>query len=288
METNLKKGQVLAAFGILLFLVSVIGTGFYFIESQSLSENLDKEKLQTERLLSEKLLLEKDIAGFQNDLKQLSAKNENLDVLNIKTNVKLSAKEAEIKNLNKQGATIQMLRKQNSGINQLKAEMEKRYVGELQNLKHDNDSLEVLTVSLQDKNKQLNDDLKAMALSATNNYRMETVKKNLMNKERLTVKAKQTRKIELSFEVAQSMETDLNFIITKPDGNKVSGLNEGISYIVSKEAPLSASVGSQNEICISKRVEMTYAPKAKLAPGLYSIQIQNKGQQVGSCQVKLR
>lgn len=141
---------------------------------------------------------------------------------------------------------------------------------------------------MEEKLRASNEKLVLYEAVASGNLRVEATKKT---KDRLTVNAKKTHKIAVSFDLPVSMADQVKFRLTAPDGTVYGENDDAMSVeILESDGSLQASADQtlirENEP--SKRVVMTFAPKQKLTGGIYEIDYYNRNQIVGSCQVKLR
>jgi hypothetical protein len=162
---------------------------------------------------------------------------------------------------------------------------------ELQALKLTNTELErtnremnVTIASLQDRNRLLSEDLSRAMLAAVDQSQVQASKgKN----ERLTVRAKKTKKLAATFEVAANLK-NLSFKIIDPKRNLVSDASTIAYSSALAEANLTASASEQIVTGNLQKIELTFTPQKKLSPGVYTIEILNENLYVGSLRVKLR
>lgn len=287
METTIKKQKLIRTGAIVMLLSSLLLTGFLFVKTGNLKKDADKERLYSEKLLSEKLALEKEIAQFKIHLYKLNGRNETLDKIIADVNNQLKEKESEVKSLKSSLAGMNSLKNHLADVTAIKNNFEKR-VNELNlqvdNLLKENASLNKTIAQLNEENKLLASNLEILSSMVADNYLAESNGR----KNKMTVNAKRTRKIALSFKVPQGITSSLSFKILKPDGSVVEGKENGISYNVVKEGNDLYASATEQEIVVTQKVEMQYEPKDKLKSGIYKIEIYNTGKYVGSCQVKLK
>ncbi|PKP45566.1 MAG: hypothetical protein CVT95_08470 [Bacteroidetes bacterium HGW-Bacteroidetes-12] len=291
METiTLKKEKTIALVALIFAIVSLISSGIFYNNNKTLKNNLHAEKISAENMLSEKLALQKEIELFKNQMNALKGKNQELNNLIASSNKKLIEKEATLNKIVRQNGNgnSKQLKKQIAELQQLKKDFELSVMalnGNIKKLTNDNENLNKTIALLQEENKQLASNLAILSSITADNYQAETTKK----KDKLTVVAKRTKKMSVSFKVPENMVEHISFQVSKPDGSVVKGKENGIAYqVVTEEgSDLFASVLT-DEIKVSKKIEMTYSPKEKLKSGVYKVALFNGDKYIGSCNIKLR
>jgi hypothetical protein len=287
METKMKKESAIAIGAVIILILSLIGTGVYFNANKSLKADLNNEKLKSEMMLSEELALNKELNSLKIQINVLSGRNKDLDKILEQTRIKLSEKEVEIGKVSRENGNIKSLRRQLAELTKLKNDLDSQVLAlseSTQKLIIEKDELNKTIASLKDENKQLTANLAILSSITADNYLVETTKR----KDRLTVNAKRTHKMAVSFKVPSNMVESISFKITKPDGTQVQGKDQGIAFTtVNDDENLLAST-SNDEITVSKKIEMTYQPKEKLKAGIYKIEMLNGEKYIGSCNVRLR
>jgi len=129
--------------------------------------------------------------------------------------------------------------------------------------------------------------LKAMSTFDSDNFQvMGTRGKN----DRQVVFARRVKKLSVNFEVPQSLTDAISFRIVTPTGTTITPEDKSLSWIFPPNARhLTASLSPvTSEFEESRKVTLTYAPKEKLVPGEYKIQIFSNGQNIGNCRIRLR
>ncbi len=287
MKTIEQREKRITAIAVLILIAALIGSGLFYSTNRSITKDLNNEKLKSEMMLSEKLALQKEIETFKTQVNSLSGKNSELDKLLAETNGKLSEKEAQLSRIIRENGNIKSLKKQLAELEQLKKDFENQVLALNESIKKLNSEKEELNrtiVSLRNENKQLTENLEILNSMTGDNYLVESTKR----KDRLTVVARRTKKITMSFNVPENMVENISFKLTKPDGSQVDGKGNGIAYhITNEDEGLTASL-SGGVIKVSKKIEMTYEPKEKQKPGIYKIEIYNGDKYIGTCNVKLR
>jgi predicted nucleic acid-binding Zn-ribbon protein len=287
MKTIEQRERRITAIAIVILIAGLISTGIFYTVNRSQLKNLNSEKLKSEMMLSEKLALQKEIENFRNQINSLSGKNSELDKLLAETSKKLSEKEAQLSRVVRENGNIKTLKKELADLNQMKKDFESQVFTlneSIRKLNSEKDALNQTIASLQEENKQLAANYEILNSMTADNYLVETTKR----KDRLTVVARRTKKITVSFKVPENIVEDISFKILKPDGKIVEGKDKGVACrIVNEDEGLTASING-GAIKVSKKIEMTYEPKEKQKPGLYQIEMYNGEKYIGTCNVKLR
>jgi DNA repair exonuclease SbcCD ATPase subunit len=284
---NLKSSKAIAVVTTALMIASLFWLMNTKRVNSSLEEGLQKEKLHAESLLSEKLLLEKDIQKFKDQLLSLKDKNRELDNVVRSTSARLEQQDAEYRRMKKENTSLAQIKKQRQELIALQSQLQ----NELQTLRSSysdleskNNELATTVASLQERNKILADDLNRAMFAAVDQSQIHAVKGK---KERLTVRAKRTKKLIASFEVPANLK-NLSFRIADSKGNAL-GTNDGtIAFnAVPSENNYLASTDSEAQGNKLQKVEMVYIPREKLKTGVYTVEILNENLHVGSVKVKL-
>ncbi len=288
MKTTIEKGKMISITALVLLIFALIGIGVYYSANKSLSKNLNDEKLKTEMMLSEKLALQKEIETFRNRINSLDGQNADLNKVLATTSQKLSEKEAALNRIVRENGNIKNLKKEIAELTKMKKDFESQVFAlkeSNQNLNNEKVALNQTIASLQDENKKLATNLAILSSITTDNYLVETTKRN----DRLTVVARRAKKMTVSFKVPENMAENISFKLIKPDGKQVDGKGNGIAYrIIDGDEGLMASTDGGGSISVSKKIEMTYIPKEKQKPGIYKIEMFNEDLYIGACNVKLR
>jgi hypothetical protein len=121
-----------------------------------------------------------------------------------------------------------------------------------------------------------------------NNSLVESSKRN----QKQTIKAKSTKKLLTTIDVPSNAE-NLSFKITSPDGKELGEKQGALSVKVMRDSakkPQAFYAATNNSVAGHnyKRVELTFAPTAKLTSGIYTIDVLNDNLSIGSLQVKLK
>ena len=290
MKTTVKKENVIAAILAILLVPLSVGTFYYLDESNSLKKELNGEKLKHEMVLSEKLNIEKLADKLKEDLVAMKGKNNSLSNMLESANASLSQKQKELDGVLRKLSGMKVLEKSLAEMKSIKSELEnkvKMLDYSLNQVRNENDLLTRENEVLKNENEMLAQNISIMGEMLAGNFRIESQKKV---SQKLTAKAKKTKKMVVSFDLPQDLVTNISFRVTTPDGQVVSSKEDGIAYVVvEKEGALYASIKSEDgEFSVVKRVEMTYKPNAKLSGGIYKIEVLNNNKKVGTSQVRLQ
>lgn len=284
----LKNSKVVAVVTTTLLISSL----FWLMNTKrvngSLEAGLQKEKLHSEALLSEKLSLEKDMQKFKAQLSTLNNKNTELDKLVSSTSAKLKSQESEYNRMKRQNLSLGQLQKQRQELIALQSQLE----NDLRELRSSNAELEAknsdlnaIIASLQERNRILTDDLNKAMFAAVDQSQIQAVRGKA---ERLTVKAKRTRKLIATFEVPNNLK-NLSFRILDSKGKALTQKDGTIASIITpSEGSYTASSDAETSGNRLQRVELSYIAKEKLRTGVYTVEILNDNLYVASLKVKLK
>ncbi len=288
--TTERKIKIAAAAATLLFLLSLVGIGFLTSANRELQSEVNTEKLNGENLLSEKLALEKQIKDFRSEMLLMEGKNRELDLYLTDTKRRLEEREANVARLTKENAGYNALKKEHESIKKMRSDL----MAQMDQLKTTNNNMQKeigqlnnTISSLEKEKKELMAKLEApQTQMIATNFMVEVRKKK---EEKLTVRAKKTRSIAVSFELPSSQAQTLgNFYridLLSPTGVLINGKVKEVK--VQKAAVMTASLDKQSMKEKNDKINLTFEPEDKLVKGVYAIIIYNGNQYLGSAQVKL-
>lgn len=284
----LKNSKVVAVVTTTLLISSL----FWLMNTKrvngSLEAGLQKEKLHSEALQSEKLSLEKDMQKLKAQLSTLNNKNTELGKLVSSTSAKLKSQESEYNRMKRQNLSLGQLQKQRQELIALQSQLE----NDLRELRSSNAELEAknsdlnaIIASLQERNRILTDDLNKAMFAAVDQSQVQAVRGKA---DRLTVKAKRTRKLIATFEVPNNLK-NLSFRILDSKGKALTQKDGTIASIITpSEGSYTASSDAETSGNRLQRVELSYITKEKLRTGVYTVEILNDNLYVASLKVKLK
>lgn len=289
MNNKFQNPNTIAAIVTGLLIIALAALVFTYELSQNLEVGLNSEKLKSEKILAEKLSLDKEIVKMKQSIFSLQGKNTDLDKMLSAASSKLAVKENEVKKMQKENATLKEYKQQVAEIQKIKGDLERQIVALTNSLNSSNTEKDVLNkavADLQQKNKSLLDEMKQLQLASLDDIRVEARSKN-----KLTVSAKKTKKLDVNFLIPASHSSDnMQFKITDPNGRLLTPMDGAISLAETDEAPIfTADNTTMTYLKQTKQVKMEYKPKKKLKPGVYRIEVLNSDNvYMGSLQVRLK
>jgi len=224
----------------------------------------------------------------KSSLKQKSDENQKLLA---ETNIKIADSEKKINSLSGENRSLRANRKELEELKKTKAGLEK----ESFQLKSDYDKLMAQNKDLQNTIASLETEKKNLALKLDNAQKFNSDNFLLTatrgkKTEKLVVKASRTKKLNMAFEVPQSLTEAISFKIVTPSGTTINPDDKSLSWtfpIESRNLTASLSFVS-GEFEQSRQVVLNYAPKEKLVKGEYKIQILTGNTNIGSCRIMLK
>lgn len=271
--------------------IAIIVAGLSFYKSARLKNSLANEKLKSEIYLSEKLSLDKSVAKFQKDLADLKGKNSYLDNLIAEANLKILHKNKEIDKLMAENVSAKELQNKIADLENLKKQLNIEIEGlnnSLAQAKTENSNLNNQLASTTKLNAGLTSDNSLLKAIVSDNYRTEALRgKN----EKLTVNARKTNKLMVSFDLPGNIGNDIYFKVVTPQGKELSSntdLAATIQITENGDGLLANSMQNTFGSTGTKRVEMTYKPNQKLSKGVYQFNLYNANNFLGSTQLRLK
>jgi peptidoglycan hydrolase CwlO-like protein len=291
MKSRIKKEKFIAATVVALLVISMAGMVIYHQSNKTLKIGLKDEKIKSETLLSEKLALAKEIEKLKTDIHSWMGKSQKADRLLEDANTRISGMEKTMAGLRRENAALASLRNELNELRSIRKDLESQLAALDQTNKNSLKQLDEFRTELA-LVKAERDDLKfnqrARMENLTDDFRLETTRGK--KKQKLTVNAARTKKLVVSFEIPESMSSDVNFNIITPQGKIIKSNDPRLTtQFIEDNRNLTASLSPvSGEFEISRRIEMTYTPDSKLEPGVYKINILQKDNRVGSCQLRLK
>jgi hypothetical protein len=274
--------------GAVLIALLLLGLVFALVRNSKEKNNLRSEKLNSERLFSEKSAVQSELDRLKNDFSVLKEQSDSSVQLLNNTEAKLTEAERRLRTLSGQYAAKS--KEASEEYQRQKEALEKEY-SELKssydNLMSQNGDLQSRLASMQAQTNDLAEKLKLMDTFDSDNFQVYGSRgKN----DRPVVCARRVKKININFEVPQSLAEAISFNIVTPSGTTISSDDKSLSWIFPVDVrDLTASLSPVSaEFEQSKRVTLTYAPKEKLNSGEYKIQIMSDNKNIGNCRIILR
>jgi predicted nucleic acid-binding Zn-ribbon protein len=286
MKTNNQKILIIGV--AVVAAIAIFFAGLYISKYKSAQNRLTDHILTYDQLLSEKLEQEKLFSKLKSDFSLLQKDKEIAESSLNEAEQKIKELENQLKSIDNKGKKVKSLENQISDLQKKIQSMER----ELAENKSKNDQLA-------DKNAELNMNIadleeqisalnqKVISSMFANNYRIESHKGK---SDKLTINAKKTKKILMSFDIPQDIATNINLKITTPEGQTISGGEKNISWKVVdvNEIYLASKIPYLGEIEVKKRIEITYKPERKLNKGIYTLEFYDKNNIIGVCQIRFK
>ena len=293
MENNRQK--TVTYVGAIVIALLLIGMVFTSVSITKGKRNLNAEKQTSEKLLSEKLSLDKQLTRLLDDYTTFKDKsNANAKVLAKAlddTKIRLAENEKKINALNAETRSLRATKKELAELQKTKADLEK----ESSKLKSDYDKLMAQNKDLQNSLSTLETEKKNLALQLENAQKVNT--DNFLvtatrgkKAEKFVIKASRAKKLNMAFEVPQSLTEAISFKIVTPSGTTINPDDKSLTWTFPLDsrnftASLSTVTGEFEQ---SRQVVLNYVPKGKLAKGEYKIQILCDGNNIGNCRIMLK
>lgn len=286
-----KKQKVVTYVGASVIALLLIGIFFTVGSNLKNKRNLDAEKLAYEKLLSEKLMIEKELASQMTNFSSLKVKSETNAKLLVETKIKLAENEKKINALYGETRSLRATKKELAELQKTKADLEK----ESSQLKSDYDRLLAQSKDLQNslssleaEKKNLTLQLEKAQLYNTDNFLVTATRGK--KTEKIVICASRAKKLNMTFEVPQSLTEAISFKIVTPSGATINPDDKALTWSFPQDsrnftASLSTVTGEFEQ---SRQVVLSYASKAKLTKGEYKIQILCNGNNIGNCRIMLK
>jgi predicted nucleic acid-binding Zn-ribbon protein len=274
--------------GAVILAVLLLGLIFTAVSNSKNKKNLQAERANSERLMTEKSTIQNDLDKVRQDISTLKTKSEENARLLSDTETKLADTEKRMRSLSAQSARKSKAAEEE--FQKQKAALEKEYADLKLNydkLMSQNGDLQKKLTEMESQTNDLLEKLKMMNTFNSDNFQvMGTRGKN----DKQVIVARRVKKLNVNFEVPQSLTESISFKIITPAGTTISPEDKSLSWIFPPDLRnITASLSPiSSEFEESRRVSLTYAPKEKLVPGEYKIQIFSNSQNIGNCRIKLR
>jgi len=278
---------VLAAAIVLLLIGLFVVTG-----SNSKNRNqLNTEKVTNEKLLSEKLSLENQLTKLLADLNTLKDRSSANEQMLSDTQAKLAENERKVNTLNGENKSLRASRQELADLKNTRELLEKEY----SQLKSENErliargnELQNSINSLESDKKEITSNLEKTKMYSTDNFLVTATRGN--KTEKIVICASRTKKLNITFEVPQSLSETISFKIVTPAGTTINPDDKSLTWYVPLDsrnytASLSSISGEFEE---SRQVILSYSAKTKLVKGEYKIQILSNGNNIGNCRIMLK
>ena len=286
-----KRQKIVTYTGSAIIVLLLIGLLFAGCSNSKKKRNLNAEKLASEKLLSEKLMGEKELEKLKADFSTLKQKSDANTKLLAETNIKIAENQKKISSLTGENRSLLNSKKELTELQKVKADLEKesyQLKSDYDKLLSQNRELQNSLNSLETEKGNLTLQLEKAQLNNTDNFLVTATRGK--KAEKIVICASRTKKLNMTFEVPQSLTEAIGFKIVTPSGATINSDDKALTWTLSQEsrnftASLSAITGEFEE---SRQVALTYTARKKLVPGEYKIQILCNGNTIGNCRVKLK
>jgi hypothetical protein len=285
------KEKTLTNAGIAIIVILLMTSTIAFISNSKNKHNFNEEKSQNAALTSQKVEVSQELNKVKGDLAALKTKEETSEKALTDVASKLVGKENRIAYISKENSSLLKNKEELAQLQKSHSDLEKVY----EDLKLKNETakarineLENSAIVLDAEKKELSGNLANAQMYRTDNIELYGSRGN--KKDKLTICARRTKKLNLNFEVPQNLTEAISFKIITPSGTTVAPEDKSLSWIDvpdSHNFTASLSYGTV-DFGVPRIVKLTYTPKEKLAPGEYKIQILSADKIVGNCRIKLR
>jgi len=277
--------------GVAIIVILLVGLVIAISSGIKNKKNLNAEKLTSEKLLSEKLQVQKELDGVKADFASLQQQNDANKKLLEETNKKIDDSQRKINSLSRQNKSLLQTKKDLEDLQVVKAQIEK----ESNQLKSDYEKLLAKDTDLQtsldkmeEENSHLTEQIDSARLYRADNYLVTATRGK--KKEKVVICSSRTKKLNVAFEVPNTLSESLSFSITTPSGSTINPENNSISWYFIPDAQnytasLSGGIAGMDG---GKKVVLTYTAQEKLVKGEYQIHILCKGNDIGNCRIQLK
>lgn len=286
-----KRQKVVTYVGAAIIALLLIGIFLTVGSNLKNKRNLNSEKLASEKLLSEKLSVEKELEKLKTDFSIMKQKSDDNTKLLAETNLKIAENEKKINSLSGENRSLRANKKELADLKKTKAELEK----ESSQLKSDYDRLLTQSKDLQNSLSSLVAEKKNLALQLekaqlynTDNFLVTATRGK--KTEKIVICATRAKKLNMTFEVPNSLTEAISFKIVTPSGTTINPDDKALTWTFPQESRnFTASLSTvSGQFAESRQVTLTYTAKKKLVSGEYKIQILCNGNNIGNCRVKLK
>jgi myosin heavy subunit len=254
-------------------------------------KNLSAERLTSENLLTGKSKVEEELAKTKNDFSVLKQQYDANTKLLSETDSKIAENDKRINALSYENRSLRANKKEMEELKKTKSELET----EFSQLKSEHDRLLAQGRDLQNSLNSLEEEKKNLAskferaqLYNTDNFLVTATRGK--KTEKIVICASRAKKLNMTFEVPQSLTEAISFKIVTPTGSTISPDDKAMSWFFPLDTrTFTASLSSiPGEFEQSRQVVLNYSPKGKLVKGEYKIQILCDGNNIGNCRLMLK
>jgi myosin heavy subunit len=277
--------------GVGIIVLLILGLILLFGSNTKNKKNLRNEQTTSETRLFENQKLEGNLEKLKSDFSALKQKSDANVKLLSEANSKIAENEKRINALSVENRSLRANKKELADLKNIKAELEREFF----QLKSEHDKLlaqykdlESKITSLEKEKNELVSQLEKAQLHNTDNFLVTATRGK--KTEMVVIFASRAKKLNIAFEVPQTLTETISFKIITPTGTTINPDDKAMSWVFPLDSRnFTASLSSlTGEFEQSRQVVLNYAPKGKLIKGEYKIQILSDGNNIGNCRIKLK
>jgi hypothetical protein len=285
------KEKTLTFAGIIIIVLLLITTTIAFISNTKNKRNYNEERSLNETVTTQNQQISQDLNKIKDDMAVLKTTKESEEKELAETNSKLAETEKRIVHMSKENSSLIRDKNELAQLQKSKSELDRAY--EDLKLKQESSSyrikeLENSLIILDAQKKEISSNLAYAEKYRTDNVEIYGSRGN--KKDRLTFIARRTNKLNINFDVPQSLIEPISFKIVTPAGKTITPENKSLTWLIKPGSDqLTASLSSiPGDIETIRKVSLTYSPKEKLKSGEYKIQIFSNDKNIGNYRLMLR
>ncbi len=284
------NNRTLTTVGAVIIALLLISTVVALVSNAKKKRNLEAEKLRTEALVSEKQAVDQELATLKTDLAAVNDKADAGAKLLEAAEAELSEKNRRISYLVRTNSSLTKDKEAFEELKKVKADLDKEFSelkSNYENLTAERNNLENSVMSLESQKSDLVNKLQTLETYDSDNFE---VYGSRGKKDKLTFWSCRTKKLNVNFEVPQSLTEAVSFKITTPSGTVITPDDKAMAWTISGDTPnFTASLSPVSGMFEqSREVSLTYTAKEKLTSGEYKIQIFSQERNIGNCRVRLK
>ncbi|MCB0792208.1 MAG: hypothetical protein H6595_12705 [Flavobacteriales bacterium] len=250
--------------------------------NHDLADDLDLQRNENVRMVREQRDAQQDLVLARTELSRQEEHAAELEAERHRAQDEVAGLRMRIDRLQGAAAEAGRWKKDAEGLQQAKAVLEQQLMEARSGL----DRMNGEKLALEARNLALKQQIDQLAADQA------TIDQSLLQafqgrKERMTVVARRTRKVQLTMMLPPGLAGQVDYRITDPAGRTINGDDPAVSVITFAEpGPLLA--GGEAAPTGNDRVKLVYDPKEKLKPGLYKIEVVKGDRRLGTTYIALR
>lgn len=283
--------KTITAIGAVVIALLLLGLIFTSVSNSRNKKDLSAEKMTSSKLLSEKSSVENELAKLKADFNSLQQMSDANAKLLSETNTKIAENEKRLNNLARENRSLRSNAKEIAALQKEKADLENQYTAlktENERLSAQMRQLQSSLTALEQEKLSLSEQLTKAQLYFADDFLVTATRGK--KTERVVAWASRAKKLNVAFEVPQSLTDAISFTILTPAGTMINPGDKGISwYALPDSRNFTASLSPlTGEFERSRQVVLNYTPTGKLIKGDYKIQILSNGNNIGNCRLRLK